>query len=41
MKQNNSMDVDEVNQSNNNSSSELSYDNTQKKNLYLSKVAET
>jgi len=40
MEQNNSMDVDEVDQSNNNSSPGLSYDNTQKKNLYLSKVAE-
>jgi len=41
MEQNNSMDVDEVDQSNNNSSSGLSYDNTQKKNLHLSKIAET
>ena len=41
MEQNNSMDVDEVDQSNNNSSPGLSYDNTQKKNLHLSKIAET
>jgi len=41
MEQNNSMDVDKVDQSNNDSSLELSYENTQEKNLRLSKVAET
>jgi len=41
MEQNNGMDVDEIDQSNNNSSPGLFYENTQKKNLYLSKTAET
>ena len=40
MEQNNSMDIDEVDQSNNDSSLGLSYDNTQEKNLHLSKAAE-
>jgi len=41
MEQNNGMDVDEVDQSNNDSFLGLSYKNIQEKNLCLSKVAET
>jgi len=40
IEQNNNMDVDEIDQSNNNSSLGLSYNNTQEKNLCLSKTAE-